>query len=233
MWSGPPHSALRIPQSALIMSPNDAHFLTHAFLRLLLAAGLGAAVGAEREFKHKPAGLRTMMLIAMGSALFTILSEGLASVRGGDPQRIAAQLIPGIGFLGAGAIIQSAAAVTGLTTAATIFAMASIGMAAGGGMSILACFASALMLLVLVVLGWIEGRAESKVRLMSFSITTTQPSRCLLDLQQMAAERNLAVKDFRVRKAGDQCTVDFDVETPSGAEAMVLQRIEELERCSQ
>lgn len=142
------------------MSLNDAHFLLHAFLRLLLASGLGAAVGLERELKRKPAGLRTMMLITFGSALFTILSEGLASVRGGDPQRIAAQLIPGIGFLGAGAIIQSQTAVIGLTTAATIFAMASVGMAAGGGMHVLAIVATLLLLLFLVVLGWVEAHTE-------------------------------------------------------------------------
>lgn len=212
------------------MSPNDAHFLWHALLRLLLAAGLGAAVGAEREWRRKSAGLRTIILITFASALFTILSEGLAGVRGGDPQRIAAQLITGIGFLGAGAIIQSRAVVTGLTTAATIFAMASIGMAAGGGMALLAVFSTALMLLVLIVLGWIEGRTESKVRVTSYSVTTAHPGRCLLDLQQMAAQHKLSVRDFRIRKAEDRCTVDFDVEAPAGSEPMVLQRIEDIER---
>jgi len=211
------------------MSPNDAHFLWHAFLRLLLAAGLGAVVGAEREWRRKSAGLRTIILITFASALFTILSEGLAGVRGGDPQRISAQLITGIGFLGAGAIIQSRAVVTGLTTAATIFAMASIGMAAGGGMAVLALFSTALMLLVLVVLGWVEGRAESKIRTMSFSLATHHPGGCLLDLQQMAVQHKLTVKDFRVRKAEGRCTVDFDVEAPAGSEAIVLQRIEEIE----
>jgi putative Mg2+ transporter-C (MgtC) family protein len=212
------------------MSPNDAHFILHSIGRLLLAAALGALVGFERERKHKPAGLRTIMLIGFASAFFTLISEGLARVHGGDPQRIAAQLIPGIGFLGAGAIIQSRAAVTGLTTAATIFAMASVGMAAGAGMPILAIIATALLLTVLVAVGWAEARSESKVQTISLSIACGNPSRCLLDLQKMAAQHRMHLRDFHVGKSDSGYVVDFEVEAPGGTEALVLQKIEEIER---
>ena len=87
-------------------------------LRLSLAVGLGAVIGIECEFRRKPAGLRTNMLIALGSALFTILSMRLAQV-GGTPDRISAQIVTGIGFLGAGAIMRSGTNVHGMTTAAT------------------------------------------------------------------------------------------------------------------
>src|SRR5947207_9877053 len=101
-------------------------------LRLLLAAGLGAAMGVERELRQKAAGLRTNMLIALGSALFTIVSLEIARA-GGTPDRIAAQIVTGIGFLDAGSIIRSGKSIHGMTTAATIWVNSSVGMAAGAG----------------------------------------------------------------------------------------------------
>ena len=123
--------------------------------RLLLAAGLGAAVGLEREYRQKPAGLRTNILIAVGSALFTILS--LQMTQGvGDTSRVAGQIVTGIGFLGGGAILRSGDSIHGMTTAATIWVNAAIGIAAGTGQFALAAFATALTLVVLAVLPPIE-----------------------------------------------------------------------------
>jgi putative Mg2+ transporter-C (MgtC) family protein len=123
--------------------------------RLLLAAGLGAAVGLEREYRQKPAGLRTNILIAVGSALFTILS--LQMTQGvGDTSRVAGQIVTGIGFLGGGAILRSGDSIRGMTTAATIWVNAAIGVAAGTGQFVLATFATALTLVVLAVLPPIE-----------------------------------------------------------------------------
>ena len=129
------------------------------FLRLLLAAGLGAAIGLEREYRKKPAGLRTNILIAVGSALFTITSIQLAEI-GGTPDRIAAQIVTGMGFLGGGAILRSGTSVTGMTTAATIWVNAAIGMAAGSGAYALAAMATAITLVVLGVLPPIEAFFE-------------------------------------------------------------------------
>ncbi len=102
-------------------------------LRLLLAAGLGAAIGVERELRQKPAGLRTNILIALGSALFVAVSIAFGHA-GGTPDRIAAQVVTGIGFLGGGAILRSGTSVHGMTTAATIWVNAAVGMAAGAGL---------------------------------------------------------------------------------------------------
>jgi putative Mg2+ transporter-C (MgtC) family protein len=112
-----------------------------AFLRLAVAAGLGAAIGIEREVREREAGIRTHLLVSLGSCLFTIvsaygfhefLSSGASVVRA-DPTRIAAQIVTGIGFLGAGAIIREGISVRGLTTAASLWVVAAIGMAAGAG----------------------------------------------------------------------------------------------------
>ena len=129
--------------------------------RLLLAAALGAAVGLEREYRQKPAGLRTNILIAVGSALFTILSVEMT--RGvGDTSRVAGQIVTGIGFLGGGAILRSGDAIHGMTTAATIWVNAAIGVAAGTGQFALATFVTALTLVVLVLLPPIEMYFEKR-----------------------------------------------------------------------
>src|SRR5215813_8535375 len=133
--------------------------LSSTILRLLLAAILGGLIGLERQLRHKPAGLRTNMFICFGAAMFTVLSVRLA----GAPSvytRIAAQIIPGIGFIGAGSILHSRGSVTGLTTAATLFVVASIGMAAGGGLYITAVFATALLLIALRLLGNMESHFD-------------------------------------------------------------------------
>src|ERR1700689_763422 len=120
--------------------------------RLLLAGLLGGLVGLERELRHKPAGLRTNMLICFGAALFTIISYEMAGTVGGDHTRIAAQIIPGIGFIGAGVVIRGRAGVVGITSAATIFVMASIGMAVGAGMVVTSIFATTFCLVALILL---------------------------------------------------------------------------------
>jgi putative Mg2+ transporter-C (MgtC) family protein len=129
-------------------------------VRCGVAALCGAMIGLERELKNKPAGFRTNILICLGSAIY--MAVGLlvneADERMSDPARIAAQVVTGIGFLGAGCIIQQQDRVKGLTTAATIWVVAAIGIVAGAGFPILAFIASAIVLLTLVVLGTIERR---------------------------------------------------------------------------
>src|SRR5579884_2379883 len=100
-----------------------------SILRLLVAAVLGGFIGLERELKRRPAGLRTNMFICFGASMFTLLSSELAGAFTGDHTRIAAQIIPGIGFIGAGSILHAKNNVSGLTTAATLFVVAAIGMA--------------------------------------------------------------------------------------------------------
>ena len=125
-------------------------------VRLVLAVVLGGAIGWEREASVKPAGLRTNILICVGATLFTDLSLrfGGLDIEGAirDPARIAAQIVTGIGFLGAGTIIQARGTVTGLTTAATLWVVAGIGMSVGTGSYVEAVSATLLVLVVLVLL---------------------------------------------------------------------------------
>jgi putative Mg2+ transporter-C (MgtC) family protein len=133
-------------------------------LRLLLAAALGALLGTERELRRKSAGFRTNILIALGSAMFTILSVGIGDDGAADRTRIAAQIVTGIGFLGAGAIMRTDSGVHGLTTAATIWVNAALGMAAGAGRYQLAILGGFVTLAVLFVLAPIERVLERNAR---------------------------------------------------------------------
>ncbi|MCD6495935.1 MAG: MgtC/SapB family protein [Candidatus Aenigmarchaeota archaeon] len=115
-------------------------------LKLVIALGLGALVGLEREIHKKPAGLRTHMLVSMGACLFTIVSIDQFAI---DPARVASGIVTGIGFLGAGTIIGSNMRVRGLTTAATLWVTAAVGLSVGAGLYIPAIMASVLVFLVL------------------------------------------------------------------------------------
>lgn len=128
-------------------------------LRLLIAVVLGGAIGLQRELSGKPAGLRTNLLICLGACLITELSIALPAALGaGDPGRIAAQIVSGIGFLGAGTILQARHAVHGLTSAATIWVVAGIGMVVGAGFEQRAALATALILAALTLLRRVEER---------------------------------------------------------------------------
>ncbi|MGQ9730410.1 MAG: MgtC/SapB family protein [Candidatus Zipacnadales bacterium] len=129
-------------------------------VRLLMAAGAGAVVGWERELRDHPAGFRTLLLVSAGSCLLTLISISLAGEKF-DPGRIAAGIITGIGFLGAGSILRHGGTVQGLTTAASIWAIAAVGMAAGIGWWEAVLAGTLLMILSLTVLKWIERKVFS------------------------------------------------------------------------
>jgi putative Mg2+ transporter-C (MgtC) family protein len=123
---------------------------------IILAVVFGAAIGLEREVRGKAAGLRTNVLICLGAAVFTIISKRMGGEHSDSLTRIAAQIVTGVGFLGAGAIIRDRAGIYGLTTAATIWLVASIGMACGAGFHLLAAVSSLFAVLVLMGLGELE-----------------------------------------------------------------------------
>jgi putative Mg2+ transporter-C (MgtC) family protein len=129
---------------------------TNEIVPVFLAVGCGTVIGLERQLKHKAAGLRTNILICLGAAVFTIISREMASGSQDSITRIAAQIVTGVGFLGAGAVIQDRGGVHGLTTAATIWLMASIGMACGARFYGLAILSTILALVVLVGLWQVD-----------------------------------------------------------------------------
>ena len=135
-------------------------------VRLLIAAVLGSIVGLEREMHEKAAGFRTHILVCVGSCVIMLTSmhvfEMYKGIANGDPGRIAAQVVSGIGFLGAGTIIRSRASIVGLTTAASLWTIAGVGLAVGSGLYIVACFTTALIFASLFILSKIQDKISHK-----------------------------------------------------------------------
>ena len=140
--------------------------------RLLVAAVLGGAIGLDRELHRKASGMRTNLLICFASALFTFLSPVIAGAGGNNKGQIAANIVQGIGFLGAGLILHNRMRVNGLTSAATVFAVASIGMACGAGLYMVALFATIVVLVTLEVVGILESRVGLKTNTLIYEVRT-------------------------------------------------------------
>ena len=200
--------------------------LHEVFLRLGLAALLGAAIGVERDLHRRPAGIRTSAFVCMGSALFTILSFQLAKMSGDTSgTRIASNLVQGIGFLGAGAILREAGGLVGLTTAATIFVEAAIGMAVGGGLYAVGGYATGLVLFGLVVLGWIAQRSDLKVRIMGFRITGSLAENLAGEVQRLFVELKIKPHQFRVSMVGVNSVVEFQAEVGHRQQEQVVEKL--------
>ena len=172
-------------------------------IRLATAAALGGAIGVERHRADKAAGLRTHMLVCLGSALFMIVSaHGFGEVLRPslvqlDPSRIAAQVVSGIGFLGAGAILRRNEAVMGLTTAANIWAVAAVGLATGGGMFAAAVSATVIMLVVLTFMKWVEDQIAVGTGLRVVSLLTDTPEATDRVLRSAFVESGVEVPSMR------------------------------------
>ncbi len=194
-------------------------------LRLCLAAFLGGIIGLERELKHKPAGLRTNMFICFGSAMFTILSVELAGEFSGDHTRIAAQIIPGIGFIGAGSILHARGSVTGLTTAATLFVVASIGMAVGGGLYLPAVFATLVIFLALEVLAWFETRFHLKPQITAYEVVGASAESMIGAVNAVLDERRKVMQMVQLGRANGSYRVLFSVEGTTKEQRDIFQRL--------
>jgi putative Mg2+ transporter-C (MgtC) family protein len=195
----------------LINKEAASGIVTSSMSRLLLAAILGGAIGLEREFNRRPAGLRTNMFICFGAAMFTILSARLAGIPS-DAARIAAQIIPGIGFIGAGSIIHTRGLTTGLTTAATIFVVASVGMAAGGGLYLTAIFATGLVLAALFALGHLEETFNLKQLLWSYEVTGTTIEAITHEVNRILETQHRMMLNSVSGETGHHLRLQFDVE---------------------
>ena len=187
--------------------------LHEIILRLSFAALLGASIGVERDVHRRPAGIRTSLFVCLGSALFTILSSEIAR-RVGDTSgtRIASNLVQGIGFLGAGAILRESGTLVGMTTAATIFVEAAIGMAAGGGLYAVAAYTTGLVLFGLVVLAWLSRWTNLKPRMIAFRIVTSHADSVAGEVQRMLEGLKISAQHFRISVAGGSSIVEFDAD---------------------
>jgi len=197
-----------------------------AVAKLLLAAVLGGIVGVERELSHKPAGIRTNMLICLGSALFTLISYEMAGNVGGDHTRIAAQIIPGIGFIGAGVVMRERGAIIGITSAATIFVVASIGMAVGAGLYVTGIFTALLLLSSLVVIGNIEQRVGLQMRLLNFRITAPPDNgEAVGRVRQIVEIADIHTHRWHTYKTDEGMLIEFEAEVSVPQERELLTRL--------
>ena len=196
-------------------------------VRLLVAAAIGAAIGLERELHSHPAGMRTHLLVCLGSAMFTVVSiygflgdPGASNV---DPTRIAAQVVSGIGFLGAGAIIKYGTSIRGLTTAGSLWATAAIGMAAGAGMPLVGAVGAGVVLFSLWPLNWIVDHLHAppnetirlRLRLHGLeplSRVTSEFARMQVEIAEVRSERT----------AKNRYAVELDIRPPAGTPSEAL-----------
>ena len=173
---------------------------------MLLAVVCGGAVGLERELRGKAAGLRTNILICVGATLFTQLSVDLAA-QGGDPGRLAAQIVTGVGFIGAGTILHSRGAVTGLTSAATIWVVAAIGVALGAGAVLEGVGVTLLMIFVLRGLGWVEGKVRLQATEATISVEVPTGEDQVVRIEETVRASGLDVLDINALPAREGRTL--------------------------
>jgi putative Mg2+ transporter-C (MgtC) family protein len=201
----------------------------HVLLRLAVAAGLGGAIGFERELRERQAGLRTHLVVCVGSALFTLVSaygfEDFFTATGTriDPTRIAAQIVSGIGFLGAGAIIRQGLSVRGLTTAATLWLVAAIGMSAGAGYYSGAIIATVGALLTLGPLRIVAYRIVRRFRPDVDRLVVDIPAGgSPVPILEVIEQQHARVVALEIAQEGDRRSVALDVELGhNGAPAIV------------
>jgi putative Mg2+ transporter-C (MgtC) family protein len=208
------------------------HPLLLVAVKLLVAMLCGGVVGFEREVSRKPAGLRTNILICMGAALLTITSRHIS---GGapytDPARLISQILPGIGFVGAGVILQARGAVHGLTTAATILLVTAIGVAVGEGTFSTALLTTALIMFVLVLLRPFERAIVRRRRRFQYTFKTPDPSTSLTELFSLLKHEGLRLDDFSVGSTGAaEHEINFSVITSLAGNARLIKQLPRLGR---
>jgi putative Mg2+ transporter-C (MgtC) family protein len=204
----------------MTMSPLDA------FLRLAVALVLSGIIGFEREVANRPAGFRTHVLVGVGSTLIMIVSLRMSSVIQGvsaDPGRIAAQVVSGIGFLGAGTILREGATIRGLTTAASLWVSSAIGLAVGAGLFWESCVATGIVIVALVALSWVERVLLSR-RLSAITVLMDDKPGQIGRVATSLGTRNINIKSIDVAETGDgqRLAVRFYVRMPPGQDPAAL-----------
>jgi putative Mg2+ transporter-C (MgtC) family protein len=186
-------------------------FSQGATTRLLMACAMGGLVGVEREWRHKASGLRTNMLICMGAALFTVLSVVIAGDVSPNRGQIASNIVQGIGFLGAGLILHTRSRVLGLTSAATVWVVAAIGMACGAGLYAGAAIATAIVLIALRFIGLLETRSGWKRFPMLYEVRGSDQKTMFAAILAVLDHEHLRLNIVDRDKLGEQERVTFTI----------------------
>jgi len=187
---------------------------------------MGALIGLERDLKRRPAGIRTSMFVCLATAMFTMMSAELAHIWGdSSATRIASNIVQGIGFLGAGAIIKDGAGQVGMTTAATIFVEAAIGMAAGGGFYGVAAGATAIVLFALIVIAWAIQRFNLKMHSVVFRFTTSHAESVAAEVHKLLTVMGIVPLQFRISMAGTASIVEFQAEVSHTQQIAIMNQL--------
>jgi putative Mg2+ transporter-C (MgtC) family protein len=208
----------------LLHGEMSSGIVARSLTRLVLAAILGGIIGLERELKKRRAGIRTNMFICFGAALFTVLSRGIAA-EPSDYTRIAAQIIPGIGFIGAGSILHARGMTTGLTTAATLFVVASVGMAAGGGLYLTAIFATGVVLIALFSLGHLEVTFNLKYLLVTYEVTGGNLGEITNEVNRILEPDHRMMQNVVTASTGEHIRLQFDVDGCNRDQEKILRQL--------
>jgi|KBSMisStandDraft_5_1062788.scaffolds.fasta_scaffold58542_2 putative Mg2+ transporter-C (MgtC) family protein len=179
--------------------------------RLLAACLLGGLIGLERETKRRAAGVRTNLLVCMGCAFFTLLSAVLAGDANPDKGRVASNIVQGIGFLGAGLIIHNRSRISGLTSAATVFVVASIGMACGAGLFAAAAVATVIVIIALQLVGFLERRANIKIYPLIYEARGSNQTEMLQSILDAMDKANERLAEFGSDAIGDLQRISFTI----------------------
>ncbi len=193
--------------------------------RLLLATLLGGLIGLERELSGKPAGLRTNILICVGAALLMDVSQavaGAASVGPADPGRIAAQVVSGIGFIGAGTILVERGSVVGLTTAATLWVVAAIGLAVGSHAYVEAVGATFLVGLTLVILGRVEDFLFGRRQAIRLDLVADARPELLNEINALFKSHRVRARPHKLEKQADRIRASYELVGPSHRRTQAL-----------
>ena len=186
-------------------------FSQGATTRLLMACTMGGLIGVEREWRHKASGLRTNLLLCMGCALFTVLSGVLAGPGITDKSRVASNIVQGIGFLGAGLILHTRNRVLGLTSAATVFVVASIGMACGAGLYVEAAIATSIVLVALRLVGLLETRSGWKRYPMLYEVRGSDEKQMFAAILAVLDREHLRLNVTKRDRLGELERVSFTI----------------------
>jgi putative Mg2+ transporter-C (MgtC) family protein len=177
--------------------------------RLLLACTLGGAVGLQREIHRRSAGVRTNLLICMGAAFFTLLSAVLAGENSPNKGQVAANIVQGIGFLGAGLILRNRTRVSGLASAASVWAVASIGMACGAGLYLAAAVAAAIVIVAMEVVGFLERRSGLRPYGVTYEARGEDQNQMLQAILKVMDQTHMRLADVETSTIGDTQRVTF------------------------
>ncbi len=221
--AGVAQEAVQAPGHMLSFSnPQQWHFTGGVIGRLLLAATLGGLIGIDREYHHKPSGVRTNLLICFGAALFTFLSAIIAGDGSANKGQIASNIVQGIGFLGAGLILHNRDRVSGLTSAATVWAVASIGMACGAGLYGPALMSAVLVIVVLEVVGVLEREGNLKSYAVVYEVRGIDRDQIKIALLEAMDREKRQLSDVDDYSVGEVRRLSFSVVATSRVHKRLL-----------